>query len=157
VLSLLTLAEYVFSEPRVHTLLLSLLPTDTLRLSARIAPNTAVCFVLASAALLVMTHSRQSRHMLLMAELLGVVVLALGAVAGLGYLVHLPTAYQWGYATGWPCILRQGLRRWDWDHPMPAASITKGIGTFRWVPGVVGVGVTVIILYSAGLMCMNTR
>jgi signal transduction histidine kinase/CheY-like chemotaxis protein len=90
-LSLLTLAAYVFGANRgVDMLLLPLLPTATLQPSARIAPNAAVVFLLASAALLVMTYSRQSRHRPLVAKLLGVVVLVLGGVAGLGYLVDLP-------------------------------------------------------------------
>ena len=157
-LSFLTLAAYVSGAPRgVDTLLLLLLPTATWYHPTRIAPNTAVCFMLASAALLVVTHPRQSRHMSLLAGLLGVVVLALAAVAGFAYLIDLPTAYQWGYATGMAVhtaagltMLGMGIIAYAWGQYR-----SRVIGTFRWVPGVVGLGVLVIILALWRVLMMH--
>jgi two-component system NtrC family sensor kinase len=150
VLNLLTLAEYMLgANLGTETLLLPLFPFTPLRPSGRVAPNTAVCFVLAGIALLLLTHPRRFRQLPLMAEILGVVVLALGAVAGFGYLVDLPPAYQWGYASSMAVhaaagitVLGIGIIVYTWS-----LYRSKRAATFRWIPGVVGIGVTVITLY----------
>ena len=96
-----------------------------------------------------MAHPVHSRQTPLAAELLGVVVLALGAVAGFGYVVDLPTAYQWGYATGMAVhtaagfiVLGMGIIAYAWGQYR-----SRVVGTLQWLPGIVGIGITVITLY----------
>ncbi len=149
-LGILALADHMFAvNLDIHMLLLSILPSAYWRSPGRIAPNTAVCFVLAGAALLMMAHPVHSRQTPLAAELLGVVVLALGAVAGFGYVVDLPTAYQWGYATGMAVhtaagliVLGMGIIAYAWGQYR-----SRVVGTLQWIPGIVGIGITVITLY----------
>ena len=148
-LGLLTLANYIFRvNLDLNTLLLALVAPANMPPPGRIAPNTAVCFILTSLAFLIMTHPVHSRQTPLGAELLGNVILALGAVAAFGYLVDLPTAYQWGYATGMAVytaagfiLLGVGIIAYAWGHR------SRVVGTFPWLPGVVGIGITVITLY----------
>jgi signal transduction histidine kinase/sensor domain CHASE-containing protein/ActR/RegA family two-component response regulator len=65
----------------------------------RMAPNTALCFMLAGAVLWVMSVSSARREQILMfTGPLGSIVLALGLVAALGYVTGLKT-YSWGYFT----------------------------------------------------------
>jgi two-component system NtrC family sensor kinase len=64
----------------------------------RMAPNTALCFTLAGAALWVMSASARREQILLVTGPLGSIVLALGLVSGIGYLTGLKT-YSWGYFT----------------------------------------------------------
>jgi two-component system NtrC family sensor kinase len=148
-LGLLTLIDYIFGvNLDINTLLLPLFSPGSMHLSRRIAPNTAVCFILTSLAFLTLSRPVRSRQTPLVAELLGGVVLALGAVAAFGYLVHLPTAYQWGYAPGMAvytavgCILLGiSIIAYAWGYR------SRVIGTLQWLPGVVGIGLTVITLY----------
>ena len=84
-------------------------------------------------------------------------MLALAAVAGFAYLIDLPTAYQWGYATGMAVhtaagltMLGMGIIAYAWGQYR-----SRVIGTFRWVPGVVGLGVLVIILALWRVLMMH--
>jgi signal transduction histidine kinase/ActR/RegA family two-component response regulator len=148
-LGLLTLIGYIFSiNLDINTLLMPLFSPTNVHLSTRIAPNTAICFILTSLAFLILTRSVCARQTPLVAELLGGVILALGAVAAFGYIVHLPTAYQWGYAPGMAlytavgCVLLgAGVIAYAWGYR------SRVVGTLQWLPGVVGIGITVITLY----------
>ncbi|MEA3642945.1 MAG: ATP-binding protein [Lamprobacter sp.] len=64
----------------------------------RMAPNTALSFVLFGGSLLLMSGGRGSLRWRLAGILAGVVA-GLGMVALLGYLLALPTAYGWGQLT----------------------------------------------------------
>lgn len=64
----------------------------------RMAPYTAVCFMLAGAALWVMSVSARREQIFLMTGPFGSIVLALGLVSSIGYLTSLET-YSWGYFT----------------------------------------------------------
>ena len=65
----------------------------------RMAPNTALCFALAGAAILAAARSRGAYHSRITAVVLGSVVASLGSVALFGYLAGVPTAYGWGSLT----------------------------------------------------------
>ncbi len=62
----------------------------------RIAPNTALCFLLCSVALWCASRPSISRRMSSVIGVLGAVVMAAGTSSVLGYLAGYPT-YQWGH------------------------------------------------------------
>lgn len=65
----------------------------------RMAPNTALCFLLTGAALVSIGRSPSARMNIQIGGILGALVLGLGTVAFTGYLVQLETAYGWGHLT----------------------------------------------------------
>ncbi len=65
----------------------------------RMAPNTALCFILTALALTLNTSLHPSPSQLFVAEVLGASIFSLGMIACLGYLLHLPFAYGWGNFT----------------------------------------------------------
>ncbi|MBV5260346.1 GGDEF domain-containing protein [Synechococcus moorigangaii CMS01] len=64
----------------------------------RMAPNTALCFILTGMALLLLSRPEHKGN-LLGGSFLGAAVVGLGTVACLGYLSGIETAYGWGRLT----------------------------------------------------------
>ncbi len=65
----------------------------------RMAPNTALCFILTAMAFLVSASPQHSIHQILTSGILGASIFAFGAIALMGYLLQLQPAYGWGYLT----------------------------------------------------------
>jgi len=65
----------------------------------RMAPNTALNFLLSGIAILTLTKKKIGLNQLLFSSLLGALIMGLGSVAFLGYLSHVETAYGWGKLT----------------------------------------------------------
>ncbi len=111
----------------------------------RMAPNTALCFALTGAALIVAAAPAPKRSLIV--GLLGLGATALGATAFFGYVVGLETAYGWGRLTRMAVHtsagflgLGIGLQALAWrvgqaDHQRQLK---------RWLP--VHVGVTCVII-----------
>ncbi|MBI3946765.1 MAG: ATP-binding protein [Armatimonadetes bacterium] len=98
-LGLLTLGEYLFLlDLGIDRLLVIAALTPTSLQPGRMAPNTAVCFLLGGLSLL-LSGSRGGQARLAAAGVLGGAVAALGTVAAMGYVAHLPPAYGWGALT----------------------------------------------------------
>jgi PAS domain S-box-containing protein len=96
----LTLFQYIFNAGLgIDQLLMEHYITVATSHPGRMAPNTALCFVLTGLAILVMGHKKSFRLRPLTGGLLGSVILALGAVAFFGYLSGIETAYGWGNLT----------------------------------------------------------
>jgi diguanylate cyclase (GGDEF)-like protein/PAS domain S-box-containing protein len=66
---------------------------------ARMAPNTAVTFLLGGLAMLFLAGSRRLPWAAGIVQMLSALVLAIGAVALIGYAVDLPAAFQWADLT----------------------------------------------------------
>src|SRR5207302_5392894 len=106
----------------------------------RMAPNTAVCFVLAAAALLLEGGRARAGRRSPIVGLLGSVVVSLGAVAISGYLFGVKT-YGWGSflpmapqtASGF-ALLGIGIMAAAWGEGR-----SEAIATPRWLPIPVGV------------------
>ena len=72
--------------------------TPQLAHPGRMAPNTALCFVLCGLALWYASRPRQSRKASTITGAIGAVALAIGTASVLGYLVDYPI-YEWGHST----------------------------------------------------------
>ena len=95
---LLTLLEYGLSIDLGFD---QMLAVDRITQSAhpgRLAPNTALCFVLCGLAFWWASRPRPSRNSATIIAVLGAVVMALGTASFLGYLAGFPT-YMWGQWT----------------------------------------------------------
>ncbi|MBD2188981.1 GGDEF domain-containing protein [Pseudanabaena mucicola] len=67
--------------------------------AGRMAPNTALNFVLSGITLYTLSQNKIHLNHLLVGSLLGAVTMGLGTVAFLGYLSNVETAYGWGQLT----------------------------------------------------------
>ena len=65
----------------------------------RMAPNTALCFLLSGLALIIANKFIKSRQHMPIVGILASVIISLGGVALLGYLGEIETAYGWGKFT----------------------------------------------------------
>lgn len=100
VLSLLTLIEYVYDvELGINQLFIRYEITDNVPSSRYMAPNTAVCFALIGAALLVANWPRQLPWHEVVEALLGSLVFSLGVIALLGHLSNVEGAFGWSELT----------------------------------------------------------
>jgi two-component system, sensor histidine kinase and response regulator len=98
-IGLLTLVEYLFGiDLGIDQLLMEHYISVKTSHPGRMAPNTALCFLLGGLAVYVMAKSRTERGEK-MAGGLGAAVAGLGAVAFCGYLGGLETTYGWGRLT----------------------------------------------------------
>lgn len=101
-LGLLTLSQYVFGiDLRIDQFFVEHYTTTKTSHPGRMAPNTALCFSLFGACLVVPRISPHvSRTSLSLIRLiLSGLVLVLGLIAFLGYAFNLETSYGWGHLT----------------------------------------------------------
>ena len=100
ILGFLTLIEYLLGNDLGvdEFLMRDYIQVETAH-PGRMAPNTALCFVLLGAALMVKSWFGWLRHCALLLGLLASIIVALGVVAFAGYVSGLETAYGWGYVT----------------------------------------------------------
>lgn len=93
---LLTLCEYLFGlDLGLDQLVMR--PSITLKTfyPGRMAPHTALCFLLIGITLVVIRKPRHSESARLLPGLLGAMVLAFGLIACIGYVGGWQTAYSW--------------------------------------------------------------
>ncbi len=147
----LTLIEDVFS---INIGIDELLMEDYLRVETshpgRLAPNTALCFVLIGVAMLLMSNSAKIRWRPVVVAMLGSTIAALGGTAFFGYLSGLPAAYGWGYLTpmavqtaGGCVMLGLGILAFAWGD---ARAEDRGLPRWLAIPVAIGV-VTITLLF----------
>ena len=96
----LTLVQYIFRmNLYIDELFIKHYITISTSYPGRMAPNTALNFLLSGIAILTMSKKRVRSNELVIASCLGSVIMGLGSVAFLGYLSHVETAYGWGNLT----------------------------------------------------------
>ena len=100
IVGLLTLAEYIsgFSLGIDQFLMEHYIVVETSQ-PGRMAPNTALCFLLTSAALFLWGRGRLFRRIFLLLVGLGGLIFVLGLMAFIGYLTGSSSAYGWGNLT----------------------------------------------------------
>lgn len=120
--------------------------------SGRMAPNTALNFLLSGGALLLLRRSSPSPRALLLGMCLGLAVLVLGVLAFLGYLASLTTIYRWRQAppmsihgAAGSVVLGIGIVAYIWDQAR--ANVPE---VARYFPLLVGVSVAALA-YALGL------
>gem|GEM_PF-942431 len=123
----------------------------------RMAPNTALCFVLVGAALVAIGRAPNAFVYNLAGGILGTLVLALGTVAYSGYFFHLEAAYGWGRMTSMAVhsavafmVIGGGL--------MAAAWIREGGERHlfpRWFSGALVIGVITVTIALQQAMSFN--
>ena len=151
-LGLLTLFQYAFAvDFGIDQLLMAHDIVVKTSHPGRMAPNTAVCFVLSGAALLFMGVRQRLRPAFV--AFLGGVTLALGSVALCGYMAGTEGAYGWGQLTRMAVhtaagfvVLGFGVIAFAWRE-----SRVEGNSVPRWLPALVGIGVaaTSLCLWQA--------
>jgi PAS domain S-box-containing protein len=92
----LTLIEIYFQlDLGIDRLLMEPYVTTATASPGRMAPNSALCFLLSGIVLVLVNANARFNEM----TLLGTVIIALGTIALLGYAMGLEAAYGWGYLT----------------------------------------------------------
>lgn len=96
----LTLIQHVFGVNfYIDELFMRHYITTATSQPGRMAPNTALNFLLSGFAILTMSTERIRITQILIGSFLGAVTMGLGSVAFLGYLSNVETAYGWGNLT----------------------------------------------------------
>jgi signal transduction histidine kinase/sensor domain CHASE-containing protein/CheY-like chemotaxis protein len=99
VIGFLTFSQYLLgADLGIDQLFVTAFLTTPSSNLGRMAPNSAVCFMLAGAAILIMSVSMRRQQLFLVAGPLSAIVLALGLVSSIGYLSGVET-YRWGFFT----------------------------------------------------------
>jgi PAS domain S-box-containing protein len=114
----------------------------------RLAPNTAVCFVLASISLAAIGVATARAWRPFVAGLLGAAVAALAANGLTGYITGIKTSYGWGplvpmalHTSTGLIVVGLGIVTWAWLHgTRPSESLP------RWFPVLAGVVVVVVTI-----------
>lgn len=97
---ILTLMEYLLStDLGIDQLFMQHYITVQTSSPGRMAPNTALCFILSSVILLVMPAASPHRPSSLAIGVLGSSMLGLATIALLGYIFQIQPAYAWGKFT----------------------------------------------------------
>jgi len=97
---LLTLAEYIFGiDLSIDQLLMQHYITVQTSHPGRMAPNTALCFSLTGAALVVLATTAKVWKPYMIVSVLGSLVFGLGVISLMGYVLNMEAAYGWGELT----------------------------------------------------------
>lgn len=96
----LTLAQHIFGvDFGIDELFMKHYITIATSKPGRMAPNTALSFLLSGLAILTMSKPKIVVNQLLICSVLGSLIMGLGTVACFGYLSKVETAYGWGNLT----------------------------------------------------------
>ncbi len=100
-LSSMTLLQYVFSTNfGIDQLFIKPFTVSHSSHPGRMAPNTALCFMIGSMALFLNAENILFRYQQILAVICSSFILMLGLIALVGYAANIPTAYNWGMLTG---------------------------------------------------------
>jgi two-component system NtrC family sensor kinase len=114
----------------------------------RMAPNTALAFVLAGSAFILIARAINSDMARLAAEISALVVFTLGIIAFMGYLTGITSAYGWGSFTKMAIHTAAGLLVVSIGLIAAAWCLgeTSRAQTQRWMPMLSGFGVATLSL-----------
>ncbi len=140
--------------------------TDETIHPGRMAPSSAVCFVLMGFALAIAARRTPFRSRPLLLALVGTLLMSLGAIGSLGYIIELKT-YDWGVripmafhtSIGF-AILGFGVVCFAWiDDRVAARAIAAETTSPRWLPISTGLGAATatICLWRALIVLINLQ
>ena len=146
---LLTLTEYILGiDLGIDQLLMQHYITVETSHPGRMAPNTALCFSLTGAALVMLGTRVNVWKPALIAGILGSLIFGLGFIALTGYLISFEAIYGWGELTRMAVhtassfiVLGVALTSLAWH-----LSVTESSKVPAWLPMPVGLGVMTIII-----------
>ena len=147
----LTLAEYVFgANLYIDELFVDAHITTKTSHPGRMAPNTALCFLLVALFLLDWPRVKLWSSGALFEEGIGFLVLALAAVPFIGYLQDVENAYGWGQLTRMAAhtalgfiVLSVGIIGYAWRIRSP-----QEVSVPLWAPTLIAFAVLLIDLYT---------
>ncbi len=148
-LGLLTLVQYIFNlNIGIDQLFVNHYITVETSHPGRMAPNTALCFVLSGTYLLITNLLFNQKYQSIITTFISTTISAFGIVAFFGYLFGIEPAYGWSYFTSMAVhtalgfiILSSGLIVYTWK-----SSLLEKQARFRWVPVFIGIGFMVVTL-----------
>jgi PAS domain S-box-containing protein len=148
-LGLLTLVQYIFNlNIGIDQLFVNHYITVETSHPGRMAPNTALCFVLSGTYLLITNLLFNQKYQSIITIFISTTISAFGIVAFFGYLFGIEPAYGWSYFTSMAVhtalgfiILSSGLIVYTWK-----SSLLEKQARFRWVPVFIGIGFMVVTL-----------
>ncbi|PIQ97539.1 MAG: hypothetical protein COV67_03635, partial [Nitrospinae bacterium CG11_big_fil_rev_8_21_14_0_20_56_8] len=148
-LSSLTLLEYVWNlDLGIDEMFMKHYITVKTPQPGRMAPNTALGFLLCGAALMLCARRNLTQDLLMAILSLNALVLSLSSVALGGYLAGLETAYGWGNMTPMALNTALGFIAFSLGMLKSTREIadSQGIETLPWVPVLVALaGLTVTV------------
>jgi len=157
----LTLVEYAAQvDLRIDELLMKHDITTETSHPGRMAPNTALCFMLMGLATAWSPRRWSARSRSLLRVVLVSLAFALSTVALSGYLTNLETAYGWGNLTRMAIhtavgfmMVSNGMLFWVWSRDLREDS-----GLPDWLPAPVGLGIlTATICFWQALSAESVR
>jgi len=149
-LGFLTLVQYIFGlDLGIDQFFMSHYITVETSHPGRMAPNTAVCFILSGAVLLIMSILCHQKYHSMITALLSSTISSFGMVAFFGYLFNIEPAYGWGYLTSMAVhtavgfiIFSAGIIAYAWSE-----SIVQKQKTPRWLPIIICIGLVTLTLF----------
>ena len=151
-LGLLTLVQYASGiSLGIDTWLVDPWLTTKTSHPGRMAPNTAVGFILVALAVLSLSERIPANRRTLLCALCSVLAASLGGVALFGYVTGLETAYGWHHVTQMAVHTAAGFAMIGTALLWHAWSVEAGRGLPHWTPvPIIGAGVTLsLLLYLA--------
>lgn len=99
-LGFFTLLQYIFSvDLKIDNLFIEPYILTKTSHPGRMAPNTALCFLLSGVGFLGYYLFKNTKHYLFIIRLFGLLIFVLGAAALMGYLFDIESSYGWGNLT----------------------------------------------------------
>ena len=148
-LGLLTLVQYIFNlNIGIDQLFVNHYITVETSHPGRMAPNTALCFVLSGTYLLITNLLFNQKYQSIITIFISTTISAFGIVAFFGYLFGIEPAYGWSYFTSMAVhtalgfiILSSGLIVYTWK-----SNLLGKQARFQWVPVFIGIGFMIVTL-----------
>ena len=157
----LTLIEYIFgADLGIDQLFMEHYVSLKSSHPGRMAPNTALCFLLVGFSALVASNFDKVTKNFAILGVLGGLVFFLGTVPFVGYLTGVETAYGWGNLTRMAVhtsfgfiILGVGLVLYAWKKELPDQK-----GFPKWLPllvGIAAINITILVWQAVSLDFYN--
>lgn len=149
-LGALTLFQYIFAiDLAIDQLLMNAYITTQTSHPGRMAPNSALCFILSGIALILISPTTKKPNTLIVTEIICLLILALSASALAGYIIDKEKAYAWGEFTRMAIhtssgfiVLSGGVLSAIWTHSVLSQRTAR-----LWMPALLYFSILMFDLY----------